>query len=77
MDSTTVVMNGEDMDEACDSYTDKACRESAHAMLRRQITELRRRADGLEALLNLVPDSPNNAEEALWRLVQGSLRDYR
>lgn len=58
------------------------CRELATTMLRRKVEHLRRRADGLEALLFLLEDAPQKgdrdiamklAEEAVWDMAHEGL----
>jgi hypothetical protein len=58
---------------------DGPCRETAQTMLARKISELRRRADGLEALQKALdamePGSP--AEEALWDVLGSAQAFHR
>ncbi len=63
--------SGEGFGDCCPPKDCGPCRETAQTMLRLQIERLRRRADGLEALLNSIgEDFAYPAEEALWSLLQ-------
>jgi hypothetical protein len=53
--------------------TNQAMRENARSMIRRRISELRRKADGLEELLAQIPANLHpSADEALWQLAMNS-----
>lgn len=52
------------------------CRQTSHSMLKQQIAELRRKADGLEAIMQTIGEVGSPAEEALWHLLCNSRPNY-
>ena len=48
------------------------CRELAQTMLKNEITNLRAKANQLEALLKVIGEGQSDAEEALWQILCSS-----